>query len=121
MQNNFLSILFYVAQVGLLGYVVLYQIWWAGGYQKQGTFSGAVNVKVKGAGYLGDYATCGTAPSHAQWWVSSCSNVETKNTKHQGALCPPSTRGGLTFALLCRALVPCFSLAPSPPPNHRQA
>ena len=69
-QHNFLAILYYIAAVCLLGYVVGYQIWYKGGYQKASTFEGAVDIKVKGTGYLGDFKTCsgGTEPG-VDWFV----------------------------------------------------
>ena len=67
-QHNVLAILYYIVQVLLLAYVALYQIWLKGGYQKQSPFSGAVDVKVKGSGYLGDsFDTCGTEGT--SWYV----------------------------------------------------
>ena len=62
--NTCLALLYYIAMLLLLAYVGIFQIWYKGGYQKTSPFEGAVDIKVKGAGFLGDVATCngGKAP-----------------------------------------------------------
>ena len=57
-ENTCLALLYYIALVGLLSYVIIYQIWYKGGYQKTSPFDGAVDIKVKGAGFLGDIGKC---------------------------------------------------------------
>ena len=48
--------------------VIFYQIWWKGGYQKTSPFEGAVDIKVKGVGYLGDFDKCtGGDTPHNDW------------------------------------------------------
>ena len=64
-QHTWLSIFYYLVAVGLLAYVGIYQIWYKGGYQKTSDFAGAVDIKVKGTGFLGDVDTC----EEHQWFV----------------------------------------------------
>ena len=67
-QHTFLAIFYYVTQILLLGYVAGYQIWWKGGYQKTSPFEGAVDIKVKGTGYVGDFASCTDGPTAGTNW-----------------------------------------------------
>ena len=64
-QHTWLSIFYYIVAFGLLAYVGIYQIWYKGGYQKTSDFAGAVDIKVKGTGFLGDIDTC----EEHQWFV----------------------------------------------------
>jgi hypothetical protein len=57
-RHTGLALLYYIGQTLLLAYVVVYQIWWKGGYQKTSPFDGTVDVKVKGKGYLGNISAC---------------------------------------------------------------
>eukprot|EP00750_Incisomonas_marina_P013994 INCI17582.2.p1 GENE.INCI17582.2~~INCI17582.2.p1 ORF type:complete len:429 (+),score=38.46 INCI17582.2:311-1597(+) len=74
--------------LGLLCYVGIYQIWYKGGYQKITPFEGAVDVKVKGAGYLGGFETC---PNGIDW--PSCGPYDTYDTS-----VPPQQEGAVFIA-----------------------
>jgi len=63
-QNTPLAVVYYLAQLALFAYVIVYQIWWKGGYLKISAFEGSIDVNVRGAGYLGDYSAC---PNGADW------------------------------------------------------
>lgn len=87
-SNTSLALLYYVAMLGLLCYVGIYQIWYKGGYQKIIPFEGAVDVKVKGAGYLGDFDTCANG---VDW--PSCGPFDTYDTS-----VPPQQEGAVFVA-----------------------